>query len=50
MAEPLVLYVCEGLSRLSSSISVKLITAGKERATGEVLGNILKDELVVLVL
>jgi len=35
---------------LPMGIGVKLITAGKEGAAGEVLGNILKDKLIVLVL
>ena len=50
MVEPLIPHVYEGLSRLSSSIGVKLIMAGKEKVIREVLGNILKDELVILVL
>ena len=35
---------------LPTGVGVKLIAAGEEGAAGEVLGNILKDKLVVLVL
>ena len=50
MAKSLVLDIGQCLSGLPTGVSVKLITAGEEGAAGEVLGNILKDELVVLVL
>ena len=50
MAESLIPHVCQRFSGFSSGIGIKLITAGEEGAAGEVLGNILKDELVVLVL
>ena len=50
VAKSLMPHVCQRFSGFSSGIGVELITAGEEGAAREVLGNILKDELVVLVL